>query len=88
MHGIRKLFLLLVVMLLFFRTSSGQQQSNPPITLVKAGRLLDPRTGNVISPAAVLIEGERIKQADIASQIIAPLGIRTAISATRRCYQA
>jgi imidazolonepropionase-like amidohydrolase len=31
-------------------------------TLVKAGRLLDPRTGNVVAPAAVLIEGERIKE--------------------------
>src|SRR4029077_14532245 len=31
-------------------------------TLVKAGRLLDPRTGNVLSPAAVLIEGDRIKE--------------------------
>src|SRR5215468_12494666 len=31
------------------------------LTLVKAGRLLDPRTGNVLSPVAVLIEGEKIK---------------------------
>jgi len=31
-------------------------------TLVKAGRLLDPRTGSVLSPAAVLIEGDRIKE--------------------------
>jgi imidazolonepropionase-like amidohydrolase len=29
--------------------------------LVRAERLLDPRTGNVLSPAAVLIEGDRIK---------------------------
>src|SRR6185312_8484199 len=40
------------------------------------GRLLDPRTGNVLSPAAVLIEGERIKQVGIASQISAPPGAR------------
>src|SRR5262245_55547533 len=31
-------------------------------TLVRAHRLLDPKTGNVLSPAAVLIEGGRIKQ--------------------------
>jgi imidazolonepropionase-like amidohydrolase len=30
--------------------------------LVKAERLLDPRTGNVLSPAAVLIEGDTIKE--------------------------
>ena len=32
------------------------------VTLVKAGRLLDPRTGNVLSPAAVLIENGKIKE--------------------------
>lgn len=42
------------------------------ITLVKAGRLLDPHTGNVISPAAVLIEGKKIKQVGLPSQISAP----------------
>lgn len=77
MQGIRKLFLLLTVMLLSLCTSSGQQQSGTPLTLVKARRLLDPRTGNVISPAAVLIEGEKIRQVGIASQISAPPGTRT-----------
>jgi imidazolonepropionase-like amidohydrolase len=32
------------------------------VTLVKAGRLLDPRTGNVMAPAAVLIEGNQIRE--------------------------
>lgn len=32
------------------------------LTLVRAARLLEPRTGQVLSPAAVLIENERIKQ--------------------------
>ena len=77
MQGIHKLFLLLAVMLLSLCTGSAQQQSGTPITLVKAGRLLDPRTGNVISPAAVLIDGERIKQVGNASQISAPPGTRT-----------
>jgi hypothetical protein len=38
--------------------SSGQvaAQAPAPVTLVKAGRLRDPRTVNVHSPAAVLIE--------------------------------
>jgi imidazolonepropionase-like amidohydrolase len=37
-------------------------QSPPPLTLVKAAHLLDPRTGNVLSPAAVLIDGGKIKE--------------------------
>jgi imidazolonepropionase-like amidohydrolase len=37
-------------------------QTSPKITLVKAARLLDPRTGNVTAPAAVLIEDNKIKQ--------------------------
>jgi len=37
--------------------------SSPALaTLVKAGRLLDPRTGAVLSPAAVLIENGKIKE--------------------------
>jgi hypothetical protein len=44
--------------LFFGLTSFGQLAAQSPtsVTLVKAGRLLDPRTGNVLSPAAVLIE--------------------------------
>jgi hypothetical protein len=36
-------------------------QTSNPATLIKAGRLLDPRSGNVLSPAAVLIENAKIK---------------------------
>jgi len=32
-----------------------QPSAQSTLTLVKAGRLLDPRTGNMLSPAAVLI---------------------------------
>ena len=48
-------------------------------TLVKAGRLLDPRTGNVLSPAAVLIEGDRIKEVGPPSKVEAdaPPGVET-----------
>ena len=37
-------------------------QSSPRVTLVKAGRLLDPRTGTVRAPAAVLIENGTITE--------------------------
>jgi imidazolonepropionase-like amidohydrolase len=34
----------------------------PSSTLIKAGHLLDPRTGNLLAPAAVLVEGNKIKE--------------------------
>jgi imidazolonepropionase-like amidohydrolase len=51
--------------------SNGQANlhSVPVTTLVKAGRLLDPRTGNVLAPAAILIQGDKIKQVGPPSQI-------------------
>src|SRR5579864_622021 len=44
-------------------------QSPAPTTLVKADRLLDPRTGNVLSPAAVLIEERNIKEVGAPTQV-------------------
>jgi len=51
-------------------------QSTAPVTLVKAGRLLDPRTGNVLAPAAVLIDGNTIKQVGAPAQIKPPSGAK------------
>lgn len=51
-------------------------QSAPAVTVVKAGRLLDPRTGNVLAPAAVLIEGDRVKQVGTSSQVRVPAGAK------------
>jgi imidazolonepropionase-like amidohydrolase len=53
-------------------------QSPAVVTLVKAGRLLDPRTGNVLSPAAVLIQDRRIKEVGAPSRVQAdaPAGIQ------------
>jgi imidazolonepropionase-like amidohydrolase len=65
-----RIFLSLVASL-FTLFSSGQvaAQAPAPATLVKAGRLLDPRTGNVLSPAAVLVEGGKIKEVGAPSQV-------------------
>jgi imidazolonepropionase-like amidohydrolase len=62
-----------------FPTGPLAAQSPPLVTLVKAGRLLDPRTGNVLSPAAVLIENGKIKQVGSPSQFEAhaPAGLMT-----------
>jgi len=53
-------------------------QAPAPVTLVKAGRLLDPRTGNMLSPAAVLIEEGKIKEVGSPSQLQghAPAGVK------------
>ena len=44
------------------------------ISVVKAGRLLDPRSGNVLSPAGVLIDGNKIKEVGSPAQIQARAG--------------
>jgi imidazolonepropionase-like amidohydrolase len=67
---------------LFLVLFSGGQlaaQSPAAATLVKAGRLFDPRTGKVLSPAAVLIENGKIKEVGSPSQVQgdAPAGIKT-----------
>jgi imidazolonepropionase-like amidohydrolase len=51
-------------------------QSAAPLTLVKAGRLLDPRTGNMLAPAFVLIEGDKVQQVGSSSQIGVPPGAK------------
>jgi len=66
----------------FFALISAEQlaaQLPAPITLIKADRLLDPRTGNVFSPAAVLIENGKIKEVGPPSQVQAdaPAGVKT-----------
>lgn len=51
-------------------------QSAAPITLIKAQRLLDPPTGSVLTPAAVLIEGDKVKQVGPLSQLRSPVGAK------------
>jgi imidazolonepropionase-like amidohydrolase len=72
---------LLLAASLFTLFSNGQVAAQSPasVTLVKAGRLLDPRTGNVLSPAAVLIENGKIKEVGSPSQLQAhaPCGVKT-----------
>ena len=71
----------LVVTLLFglFAAAQAAAQSPPVVTLVKAARLLDPRTGNVLTPAAVLVENEKISEVGSPSQLQAhaPAAVRT-----------
>jgi imidazolonepropionase-like amidohydrolase len=54
-------------------------QSPSVVTFVKAGRLLNPRTGDVLSPAAVLIEDGKVKEVGPPSQLQGhvPAGAKT-----------
>jgi imidazolonepropionase-like amidohydrolase len=54
-------------------------QSPGQATLVKAARLLDPRTGNILAPAAVLIEDDKIKEVGPPAQVQAKAstGVKT-----------
>ena len=54
-------FFMGLLVALFWAVQLGAQ-STAHLTLVKAARLLDPRTGNVLSPASVLIENNKIKE--------------------------
>jgi imidazolonepropionase-like amidohydrolase len=76
----RKVFMLLAVLFLApFSIAQLAAQSPAVVILVKASRLLDPRTGNVLSPAAVLIEEGKIKEVGSPSQLQAhsPAGVKT-----------
>ena len=63
-----------LLLLLAVLTSTAQlgAQAAAAVTLVKAGRLLDPRTGNALAPAAVLIDGDKIKEVGSSSQLAVP----------------
>lgn len=52
-----------------FAVTQLAAQSSSPTTLIKAGRLLDPRSGNVLSPAALLVENGKIKEVGPPSQV-------------------
>src|SRR6266700_3311923 len=73
----RKSFIFLALFFALFATTEFAAQTLAVVTLVKAARLLDPRTGNVLSPAAVLIENGKIKEVGPPSQVQAhaPVGI-------------
>jgi imidazolonepropionase-like amidohydrolase len=62
--------------LLFICCGQLVAQSPAPVTLVKAARLLGPRTGNVLSPAAVLIEDAKIKEVGAPTKVQAPSGAK------------
>src|ERR1051325_6968935 len=79
----RKLFVILAVSLPAFAALhtplNGPARAADHLTLLRAERLLDPRTGNVLSPAAVLIENDKVKEVGSPSQLQAdaPADVKT-----------
>jgi imidazolonepropionase-like amidohydrolase len=78
MKKIRVFVPLALLVCAFFPAAELSAQSSASAALVKAGRLLDPRTGNVLSPAAVLIEDGKIKEVGSPAQVQAhaPSGVK------------
>jgi imidazolonepropionase-like amidohydrolase len=81
MKQIRTFLALAFLVLIYALTTLGQEANDAAAaggTLIKAGRMLDPRTGNVLSPAAVLIENGKIKEVGSPTQVQAHApGVKT-----------
>jgi imidazolonepropionase-like amidohydrolase len=79
MKAVRIFLLLAASFSALFAGGQLAAQTSASVTLVKAGRLLDPKTGNVLSPAAVLIEDGKIKEVGPTAQVQAhaPAGAKT-----------
>ena len=76
----RKSFTLLATLFVALSSTTRFMAESPaPMTLIRAGRLLDPRTGSALSPAAVLIENGKIKEVGAPARLVAdaPAGVKT-----------
>jgi imidazolonepropionase-like amidohydrolase len=61
----------LAIVSLLVCTLAWSQAPTPRLTLIKAGRLFDARSGQMLSNQAILIEGDRIKEVGNASMVAA-----------------
>jgi hypothetical protein len=70
-------------LLFLFAAAGAAAQLPAAATLIEAARLVDPRTGEALAPAAVLIEDGKIKQVGTPAQVKvnAPAAVRAAGSA-------
>jgi len=72
---IQRVLALLVALALGPSLLVAQSPQNETV-LIKAGRLIDVRSGRVLTDQAILIEGDRIKQVGPAQSVQAPAGAR------------
>lgn len=59
----------LTVLSMLLSTIAWGQAPAQPLTLIKAGRLFDARTGQMLSNQAILVEGDRIKEVGSAAAV-------------------
>ena len=70
MHQLRKILLaLLVTVALVTTQATAQTTAAPKRVVVRAGKLLDVRTGKILSDQAIVIVGDRIASAGPAAQV-------------------
>src|SRR6476619_6042087 len=74
LSSVRKIATVCALILVALIPAQLRGQFAASVTLVKAGALLDPRTGNVLTPAVVLIEGNKIKQVGSSADVGTPIG--------------
>src|SRR5690242_6015526 len=65
----RRISIALALLLAGVSASAQTTSSNPKTTLLMAARLLDVRNGKLVENAAVLIEGDKIKEVGGASSV-------------------
>jgi imidazolonepropionase-like amidohydrolase len=65
--------------ILSFGLTSCLASTSFSATIIKSGKLLDPRSGNVLSPAAVLVEDNKIKEVGSPAQIQAHAGAAASV---------
>ena len=58
----RRMMFCYILIVLTAGFSVGQQQTAAPVTVIKAGRLIDPETGTITAQQMILIEGEKISK--------------------------
>ena len=66
------IYCLLLAALLAGATAAQVSAQSAAITVVKAGRLIDPETGTAVANQVIIIEGERIKQ--VGANLAIPAG--------------
>lgn len=69
MKKILSAFLISLFSLLFVNISAFAQAKAQPMTLIKAGRLIDTRNGKVLENQGILIEGQRVKSVGALSDV-------------------
>jgi imidazolonepropionase-like amidohydrolase len=70
----RRLFLLVVAFTVGASTAFAQPPAAAPVTAIRAGRLLDPEAGRMLTNQVILVEGTRIR--DVGPNVAIPAGAR------------